>query len=131
MSWLFAAVPEKCQECPTEMELAIVPRTDNIGRFEVHRALPFQEKRMVVVPFIFWDQMGPGEFVAGRGVDIRPHPHIDLSSVTYLFYGNVDHKDSLGNDVRIVPGDINFMSAGKCIVHSERTDTAMDGARCI
>ena len=120
MSWLFGLVPGKCQECPTEMELIIVPRTVDIGGFEVHRALPFQEKCMVG-PFIFWDQMGPGEFVTGRGVDVRPHPHIGLSTVTYLFDGNMDHKDSLGNDMRIMPGDVNLMSAGKGIVHSERT----------
>jgi redox-sensitive bicupin YhaK (pirin superfamily) len=120
MSWLYGTGPEKCHECPAEMELIIVPRTVDIGGFEVHRALPFQEKRMVG-PFIFWDQMGPGEFVTGRGVDVRPHPHIGLSTVTYLFDGNMDHKDSLGNDMRIVPGDVNLMSAGRGIVHSERT----------
>ncbi len=102
------------------MELIIVPRTVDIGGFKVHRALPSKQRRMVG-PFIFWDQMGPGEFDAGNGVDVRPHPHIGLSTVTYLFDGNLDHKDSLGNDIRIVPGDINLMSAGKGIVHSERT----------
>jgi len=120
MSRLFEVVPEDCQDCPAEMELIIVPRTVDIGGFEVHRALPFHEKRMVG-PFIFWDQMGPGEFVAGNGVDVRPHPHIGLSTVTYLFDGNMDHKDSLGNDMRIEPGDVNLMSAGRGIVHSERT----------
>ncbi len=120
MSRLFGAVPDNCQECPPEMELIIVPRTVDIGGFEVHRALPFQDKRMVG-PFIFWDQMGPGEFLAGHGVDVRPHPHIGLSTVTYLFDGNMDHKDSLGNDMRIEPGDVNLMSAGSGIVHSERT----------
>ncbi len=120
MSYLFEAIPEDCLECPTEMELIIVPRTVDIGGFKVHRALPFHEKRMVG-PFIFWDQMGPGEFIAGRGVDVRPHPHIGLSTVTYLFDGTMDHKDSLGNDLRIKPGDVNLMSAGSGIVHSERT----------
>ena len=75
----------------------------------------------MVGPFIFWDQMGPGEFVSRHGVDVRPHPHIGLSTVTYLFDGNMDHKDSLGNDMRILPGDVNLMCAGKGIVHSERT----------
>ena len=103
-----------------EMDLIIVPRTVDIGGFEVHRALPFKERRMVG-PFIFWDQIGPGEFVSGHGVDVRPHPHIGLSTVTYLFDGNMDHKDSLGNDMRILPGDVNLMCAGKGIVHSERT----------
>lgn len=102
------------------MELIIVPRTVDIGGFKVHRALPARERRLVG-PFIFWDQMGPGEFSAGHGVDVRPHPHIGLSTVTYLFKGSLDHKDSLGNDVRIVPGDVNLMHAGKGIVHSERS----------
>lgn len=103
-----------------EIEIAIVPRTVDLGGFEVHRALPHNARKMVG-PFIFWDQMGPGDFAAGKGVDVRPHPHIGLSTVTYLFAGNLDHKDSLGNDIRIVPGDINLMTAGKGIVHSERT----------
>jgi len=120
MSRLFGAVPESCQDCPPGMELIIVPRTVDIGGFEVHRALPFQQRRMVG-PFIFWDQMGPGEFSAGHGVDVRPHPHIGLSTVTYLFDGSMDHKDSLGNDMRIKPGDLNLMTAGSGIVHSERT----------
>jgi len=120
MSRLSGEVPEDYLECPAEMQLIIVPRTVDIGGFEVHRALPFHEKRMVG-PFIFWDQMGPGEFVAGSGVDVRPHPHIGLSTVTYLFDGNMDHKDSLGNNMRIKPGDVNLMSAGRGIVHSERT----------
>lgn len=120
MSKLGGTVPADCPECPAEMELVIVPRTVDIGGFEVHRALPFHKKRMVG-PFIFWDQMGPGEFAAGSGVDVRPHPHIGLSTVTYLFDGSLDHKDSLGNDVRIKPGDVNLMSAGRGIVHSERT----------
>jgi redox-sensitive bicupin YhaK (pirin superfamily) len=104
----------------SERELIIVPRTVDIGGFEVHRALPTRERRLVG-PFIFWDQMGPGRFAAGHGVDVRPHPHIGLSTVTYLFDGSLDHKDSLGNDVRILPGDVNLMHAGRGIVHSERT----------
>ncbi len=102
------------------MEMIIIPRTVDIGGFEVHRALPFSKRRMVG-PFIFWDQMGPGEFAGGSGVDVRPHPHIGLSTVTYLFDGSLDHKDSLGNDMRILPGAVNLMSAGRGIVHSERT----------
>lgn len=104
----------------TDIELALVPRTVDIGGFSVHRALPSQQQRMVG-PFIFWDQMGAGAFAAGHGVDVRPHPHIGLSTVTYLFEGTLDHKDSLGNGVRIVPGEVNLMSAAKGIVHSERT----------
>ena len=98
----------------------IIPRTGDIGGFKVHRALPFRDQRMVG-PFIFWDQMGPGEFLTNQGVDVRPHPHIGLSTVTYLFDGSLDHKDSLGNDIRIHPGDINLMRSGSGIVHSERT----------
>ena len=120
MSWLCGSTPNDSRDCPAEMELIIVPRTVDIGGFEVHRALPSPEKQMVG-PFIFWDQMGPGQFDRGHGVDVRPHPHIGLSTVTYLFEGSLDHKDSLGNDVRIVPGDVNLMTAGRGIVHSERT----------
>lgn len=121
MSWLPTADPEKSDDpCPDAVDMVILPRTNDIGNFEVYRALPFRNKRMVG-PFIFWDQMGPGEFLTGQGVDVRPHPHIGLSTVTYLFDGTMDHKDSLGNDMRIKPGDVNLMSAGKGIVHSERT----------
>lgn len=102
------------------IEQIIIPRTADIGGFDVHRALPFRNKRMVG-PFIFWDQMGPGEFITGKGVDVRPHPHIGLATVTYLFDGSLDHKDSLGYEQRIVPGDVNLMTAGSGIVHSERT----------
>ena len=120
MSWMPCADPDMNLNCSDAVEMVIVPRTGDIGNFEVHRALPFRNKRMVG-PFIFWDQMGPGEFLTGQGVDVRPHPHIGLSTVTYLFDGTMDHKDSLGNDMRIVPGDVNLMTAGSGIVHSERT----------
>lgn len=102
------------------VEMVIIPRTGDIGGFEVQRVLPFRDRRMVG-PFIFWDQMGPGEFLAGQGVDVRPHPHIGLSTVTYLFDGELDHRDSLGTFATIQAGDINLMSAGRGIVHSERT----------
>jgi len=120
MSWTPCDDPSDNDACPDSLEMVIVPRTGDIGNFEVHRALPFRKKRMVG-PFIFWDQMGPGEFLTGQGVDVRPHPHIGLSTVTYLFDGTMDHKDSLGYDMRIVPGDVNLMTAGSGIVHSERT----------
>lgn len=121
MSWMPCSKPEAgIHECPPAIEMEIVPRSHDIGGFEVQRALPFKNKRMVG-PFIFWDQMGPGEFVTGNGIDVRPHPHIGLSTVTYLFTGTMDHKDSLGTDMRITPGDVNLMTAGKGIVHSERT----------
>jgi redox-sensitive bicupin YhaK (pirin superfamily) len=118
MSWL--PTSKKKLEDNQFIDTIILPRTSDIGNFEVHRALPSKEKQMVG-PFIFWDQMGPGEFLSGTGLDVRPHPHIGLSTITYLFKGTMDHKDSLGNDVRIRPGDINLMSAGRGIVHSERT----------
>lgn len=120
MSWLPTAEPDVDLTCPEMVEMVIIPRASDIGGFEVRRALPFRTKRMVG-PFIFWDQMGPGEFLTGQGLDVRPHPHIGLSTVTYLLDGSLDHKDSLGNDVRIAPGDVNLMTAGGGIVHSERT----------
>lgn len=106
------------------IDLTLIPRTHDLGGFEVRRALPSRHKRMVG-PFIFWDQMGPGEFITGQGVDVRPHPHIGLSTLTYLFDGSLMHRDSLGVTQRIEPGAVNLMTAGKGIVHSERTDTAM------
>ena len=102
------------------VETIIIPRVGDIGGFEVQRALPSRERQMVG-PFIFWDQMGPGEFLTNQGVDVRPHPHIGLSTVTYLFSGSLDHRDSLGYDERIMPGDVNVMTAGRGITHSERT----------
>ena len=120
MSWSPTSNPHLNYDDPTSVEMAIIPRIGDIGNFEVRRALPFVRKKMVG-PFIFWDQMGPGDFINGQGVDVRPHPHIGLSTLTYLFKGTIDHKDSLGNDLRIKPGEINLMTAGKGIVHSERT----------
>lgn len=104
----------------SSIEMTIIPRSSDIGGFEVRRALPFRDRRMVG-PFIFWDQMGPGEFLAGQGIDVRPHPHIGLSTVTYLIDGQIDHRDSIGSFQTIAPGDINLMLAGSGIVHSERT----------
>lgn len=120
MSWLPTTDPDCTEDCPEQVDMVIVPRSSDIGNFEVMRALPFRNRRMVG-PFIFWDQMGPGELLTGQGIDVRPHPHIGLSTVTYLLDGTMDHKDSLGSDVRIKPGDVNLMSAGAGIVHSERT----------
>ena len=120
MSSLFEKRSHSSCRCPADVELSIIPRSVDIGGFEVHRALPHGSRQMVG-PFIFWDQIGPGRFAAGNGVDVRPHPHIGLSTVTYLFEGSLDHRDSLGNDLRIVAGDVNLMTAGRGIVHSERT----------
>ncbi|MDT7951663.1 MAG: pirin family protein [Acetobacteraceae bacterium] len=105
---------------PPCMEDVILPRAHDIGGFEVRRALP-ATRRQMVGPFIFFDQMGPGEFLTGHGLDVRPHPHIGLSTVTYLFDGAIQHRDSLGSDQSIVPGDVNWMTAGRGITHSERT----------
>ncbi len=113
------------ETCPSDtmppcMDDVILPRAHDIGGFEVRRALPATQRQMVG-PFIFFDQMGPGEFLTGSGLDVRPHPHIGLSTVTYLFDGAIQHKDSLGTDQSIEPGDVNWMTAGRGITHSERT----------
>lgn len=102
------------------IETVIVPRVRDLGGFEVRRALPSIGKKMVG-PFIFFDQMGPSEFLLGEGMDVRPHPHIGLATVTYLFDGQIMHRDSLGTEMAIEPGAVNWMTAGKGIVHSERT----------
>lgn len=99
----------------------IVPRTRDIGGFEVRRVLPSVKKRMVG-PFVFFDQMGPNTFPSGEGLDVRPHPHIGLATVTYLFDGEILHRDSLGVVQAIRPGEVNWMTAGRGIAHSERTD---------
>ncbi len=99
----------------------IVPRTVDLGDgFSVRRALPSARTRMVG-PFIFFDHFGPAEFRAGAGLDVRPHPHIGLATVTYLFDGEIMHRDSLGTALAIRPGEVNWMTAGRGIVHSERT----------
>lgn len=106
------------------IDQVIVPRARDIGGFEVRRALPAAGKQMVG-PFIFFDQMGPSEFLLGSGLDVRPHPHIGLSTVTYLFDGEIVHRDSLGTAIPIRPGALNLMTAGRGIVHSERTSPQM------
>lgn len=112
--------PGDAQSCDA-IETVIVPRTRDLGGFEVRRALPSSKKRMVG-PFIFWDQMGPSQFLTGQGIDVRPHPHIGLATITYLFEGKIYHRDSLGSSLPIEPGDVNWMTAGQGIVHSERTE---------
>ena len=102
------------------IERVIVPRTSDIGGFSVRRALPSAQRRMVG-PFIFLDHMGPAEFRSGQGIDVRPHPHIGLATVTYLFDGQIMHRDSLGSVSAITPGAVNWMTAGRGIAHSERT----------
>jgi redox-sensitive bicupin YhaK (pirin superfamily) len=104
----------------------ITPSTHDIGAFEVRRTLP-NKARTMVGPFIFVDQFGPAHFDIGRGMDVRPHPHINLATVTYLFEGAIDHRDSLGTFATIRPGACNLMTAGRGIVHSERTPSAISG----
>ncbi len=103
-----------------KIDLVIPSREKDLGGFSVRRVLPYASHRMVG-PFIFFDHMGPAEFAIGQGMSVRPHPHIHLSTVTYLFEGQIRHRDSLGNDQVIEPGAINWMTAGHGIVHSERS----------
>ena len=122
MSWNPALDPD----CPKgdavdAIETVIVPRARDIGGFEVRRALP-APKRQMVGPFIFFDQMGPAEFLIGKGIDVRPHPHIGLATVTYLLQGKIHHRDSLGTDQWISREAVNLMTAGHGITHSERAD---------
>jgi redox-sensitive bicupin YhaK (pirin superfamily) len=98
----------------------LLPTTHDLGGFKVHRTLPHRERTMVG-PFIFLDQMGPAHLAPGTGIDVRPHPHINLATVTYLFAGAIDHRDSLGTFARIEPGAVNLMTAGRGISHSERS----------
>jgi len=121
MSWLPSNDPVlgDTRSCDA-LELVIVPRVRDLGGFEVRRALP-HSKRQMVGPFIFFDHLGPAQFMAGQGLDVRPHPHIGLATVTYLFEGQILHRDSEGNVQEIAPGAMNLMTAGRGIVHSERT----------
>jgi len=98
----------------------IVPVTHDLGDFKVRRALPARTRTMVG-PFIFVDQFGPARLDAGQGMDVRPHPHINLATVTWLFEGAIDHRDSVGSFATIRPGQVNLMTAGRGIVHSERS----------
>ncbi|RYB97104.1 pirin family protein [Ciceribacter ferrooxidans] len=109
------------------IEHLIIPRTSDIGGLAVRRALP-SAKRRLVGPFIFFDRMGPAVLKAGEALDVRPHPHIGLSTVTYLFDGEIKHRDSLGTTLVIRPGDVNLMTAGRGIVHSERTPENLRGS---
>ena len=118
MSWN----PMHTPECPSagRLETLIIPRARDLGGFEVRRALP-SPKRQMVGPFIFFDQMGPAEFITDGGIDVRPHPHIGLGTVTYLYQGEFEHRDSLGTHQMIYPGEVNWMLAGQGVTHSERT----------
>ncbi|MEX0344137.1 MAG: pirin family protein [Rhizobiaceae bacterium] len=121
MSWNPAIDPQCPKAGDTDsIETLIIPRARDIGEFEVRRALP-SSKRQMVGPFIFFDQMGPAEFLTGKGIDVRPHPHIGLATVTYLYRGEFQHRDSLGTNQMIYPGELNWMVAGNGVTHSERT----------
>lgn len=109
-------------------EMVIAPRSRDLGDgFHVKRALPYARRRLVG-PFVFFDQFGPTLLTNGHAMDVRPHPHIGLATVTYLFDGIIRHRDSLGTVADIVPGEVNWMTAGKGIVHSERTPPEVRGA---
>jgi redox-sensitive bicupin YhaK (pirin superfamily) len=108
----------------TAFEQVITPITHDLSDFKVNRTLPARERTMVG-PFIFVDEFGPARLPAGRGMDVRPHPHINLATVTYLFEGAIEHRDSIGSHAVIAPGAINLMTAGSGIVHSERSPQAL------
>ncbi|HET7316678.1 MAG TPA: pirin family protein [Sphingomicrobium sp.] len=108
----------------TAFEQLITPVTHDLGDFKVNRTLPAKQRTMVG-PFIFVDEFGPARLPAGRGMDVRPHPHINLATVTYLFEGAIEHRDSIGSHAVIEPGAINLMTAGSGIVHSERSPQAL------
>ncbi|WP_119157273.1 pirin family protein [Caldimonas tepidiphila] len=118
-------------DLPRELEALLVPRSSDLGDgFTVRRALPSAQRRMVG-PYVFFDEMGPVVLRPGQGLDVRPHPHIGLATLTYLFDGEILHRDSLGSLQPIRPGELNWMTAGRGIVHSERTPEALraDGPR--
>ncbi len=123
----YSECPRATMEAKDNMgavDMVLVPRAVDLGEMTVRRALPAKERQMVG-PFIFFDQMGPATFKPGQGIDVRPHPHINLSTLTYLFEGEILHRDSLGTEKLIRPGAVNWMKAGRGIVHSERTRPAL------
>lgn len=121
MSGTFPANEPTCVDAESEsIELLVDAKPRDLGGFAVRRALPSLQRRMVG-PFIFFDHMGPARMPVGEGIDVRPHPHIGLATVTYLFEGEIVHRDSLGSLQPIRPGDVNWMLAGRGIAHSERS----------
>ena len=106
---------------------SIAGRSRDLGGFSVSRVLPAPQRR-ALGPFVFFDEMGPADFAPGAGIDVRPHPHIGLATVTYLFHGGLGHRDSLGTVIDIAPGAVNWMTAGRGITHSERTPAALRAA---
>jgi redox-sensitive bicupin YhaK (pirin superfamily) len=126
MSWQEAVEP-RCRIRQGAVRLVVEPRERDFGGFSVRRVLPASVQQRVG-PFIFFDEMGPARFAPGRGIDVRPHPHIGLSTVTFLFEGEIVHRDSLGVVQPIRPGAVNLMTAGRGVVHSERTDPRVRAA---
>lgn len=124
MSYHAASEPV-CTSTEGSIELIVQPRVTDLGEFEVRRVLPSRDRRMVG-PFVFFDHLGPAEFPPGKGISVRPHPHIGLATVTYLFEGEILHRDSLGFMQPIRPGAVNLMTAGRGIVHSERAGEDLD-----
>ncbi|TVR97011.1 MAG: pirin family protein [Rhodospirillales bacterium] len=121
MSWQPCDQAEAETHDPADtVSTVIIPHTRDLGGFQVRRVLPSTACRMVG-PFVFFDEMGPADFAPGTGIDVRPHPHIGLATITYLFTGEILHRDSLGTVQPIRPGEVNWMTAGRGIVHSERT----------
>lgn len=121
MSWRPGSDPILGDKTSCDLiDTVIIPRARDLGGFEVRRALPSRQRQMIG-PFIFFDQAGPAALITGKGIDVRPHPHIGLATITYLFDGEIGHLDSLGTEQAIRPGDVNWMTAGKGIVHSERS----------
>ncbi len=116
-------VPRYHAPMNTEKIQLLDSQVHDLGGFSVRRVIPHRLARHIG-PFVFFDHIGPADFPAGKGIDVRPHPHIGLATVTYLFNGAIRHRDSLDNDQTIRPGDVNWMTAGRGIVHSERTPDA-------
>jgi redox-sensitive bicupin YhaK (pirin superfamily) len=124
MSYHEAATPD-CSEAEGSVELVVEPQARDLGEFTVRRVLPSADRQMVG-PFIFFDHMGPAEFPPGKGIQVRPHPHIGIATITYLFEGEIVHRDDLGYTQAIQPGAVNLMTAGSGIVHSERAGDDLD-----
>ena len=124
MSYLECTAPE-CETAVGAIELRVVPKEKDLGEMTVRRVLP-SPKRKMVGPFIFFDHMGPAEFPPGKGIQVRPHPHIGIATITYLFEGEIMHRDNLGYEQAIQAGAVNLMTAGRGIVHSERAGSDLD-----
>jgi redox-sensitive bicupin YhaK (pirin superfamily) len=121
----FTVEETPCRKQAGAVELIIEPRPTDLGELTVRRALPSRERRMVG-PFVFFDHMGPADFPPGKGIAVRPHPHIGIATITYLFEGEIMHRDSLGVVQPIQAGAVNLMVAGRGIVHSERAGADLD-----